>query len=82
MRLRLLDASIAPREVYYGAPNGPGYRPRPGHLARTGVYARRDSLTQILCLSARSKFLILQGRFAQFALPGMGWFWAANHGNH
>ena len=46
MRLRVPGASIAPREVYYGAQNGPEYRPQPAHLAGTGVYARRDSLAQ------------------------------------
>jgi hypothetical protein len=71
MRLRVPDASVAPREVYYGAQNGPHYRPRPAHLAGTGVYARRDSLAQIPCLSAHAKCLILQRRFAQFALLGM-----------
>ena len=71
MRPRGPDAFIVPREVYYGAQNGPACRPRPAHLAGTGVYARRDSLAQIPCLSARPKCLILQGHFAQFALLGM-----------
>ena len=76
MRLRVPDAPIAPREVYYGAQNGPGYRPRPAHLAGTDVYATRLP-NQIPCLSARPKCLILQGHFAQFAELGMGSFWAA-----
>jgi len=77
MRLRVPDASIAPQEVCHGAQNRPDYRPRPAHLAGTGVYARRDSLAQIPCLSACPKCLILQGRFAQFALLGMRPFWSS-----
>ena len=71
MRLRVPDVSLAPPEVYYGAQNGPGHRQRPAHLADTGVYACCDSLAKKLCPSARLKCLILWGRFAQTALPGI-----------
>jgi len=52
------------------------------HIWLVRVYARRDSLAQKPCPSARRKYLILWGRFAQFALLGIRWFWAANHANH
>jgi hypothetical protein len=75
MRLRVPDASVAPWEVYYGAQNVPDYRPRPAHLAGTGVYAPSDSLARKPCLSGRPKCLILQGHFAQFALLRMRCYW-------
>ena len=47
MRLRVPDASTAPRDVRYGAQNRSDYLPRPAHLAGAGVYdPRRDSLAQ------------------------------------
>ena len=39
--------------------NGPDYHLRPGHFAGNGVYAPRDSLARIPCLSARPEGLIL-----------------------
>ena len=74
MRLRVPDASLGPPEVYYGTQNGPGHRQRPAHLADTGVYACGDSLAQKPCPSDRLKCLMLWGRFAQFALPGIRLF--------
>ena len=82
MRLRVPDTSMASPQVHDGAQKGPSHRPRPAHLAGTGEYARRDSLAQIPCFSARSKCLILQGRFAQFALLGMRCMWAASRVVH
>jgi len=47
MRLRVPDASTAPRDVRYGVQNRSDHRPRPTHLAGAGVYdPRRDSLAQ------------------------------------